>query len=268
MEKNSMDYIKINKEAWNKRTDAHLEGQFYAIDDFKAGKTSLKQIELALLGDVQNKKILHLQCHFGQDSLSLARMGATVTGVDLSDRAILAAQSLNKELDLDARFICSAIDELANYLDEKFDMVYATYGVVGWHPELTNWFKIAASYLHPGGQLVLAEFHPMVWMFDENFDQIIYDYFNTQTFHEQIGYSYGSDSQFIDAMDISWNHPISDVLNAMIGSGFSIGQFNEYNFSPYDLWKDTTEVNPGQFYPTQYGGKVPLVYSVLGNVIA
>ena len=257
-----MDYLKLNKEGWNKRTAAHLNGAFYEIDAFKKGKTSLKHIELGLLGDIRGKDILHLQCHFGQDSLSLARMGANVTGVDMSDKGIEAAEALRDELGLKAEFICCNVLELQKHLDRKFDMIFATYGIVGWHPEFDSWAKVASHFLRSGGELLLAEFHPMAWMFDPKFEYIMYPYFNTETFHEQIGYSYGSEKQFIDAMDVSWNHPMCDIISALIDSGLTISHFKEYNYTPYDLFHDSKEVKPEQFIPQNQKGRIALTYSI------
>jgi len=118
------DYKSHNRDAWNKRVAAHLESEFYNLEGWKAGKTSLNEIELELLGDVSGKSILHLQCHFGQDTLSLARMGADVVGVDLSDASIAAARQLNDELGLNAEFVESDVLELIGKIDHQFDMVF------------------------------------------------------------------------------------------------------------------------------------------------
>lgn len=121
------NYIEINKKSWNNRTDYHVKSDFYDISGFLEGNTSLKDIELALLGDLNGKSILHLQCHFGQDTISLGRMGAQVTGVDLSDNAIHQANLLAEKVGIDARFICCDIYDLPNHLDEQFDIVYTSY---------------------------------------------------------------------------------------------------------------------------------------------
>ena len=120
------DYININKETWNKKTAVHIASDFYNNEAFLNGKSSLNSIEIDLLGDVSQKKILHLQCHFGQDTLSLARLGAKVTGIDFSDQAIEKAKEYSKQLDLDATFICCDVYDTPNYLDEKFDIVFTT----------------------------------------------------------------------------------------------------------------------------------------------
>jgi 2-polyprenyl-3-methyl-5-hydroxy-6-metoxy-1,4-benzoquinol methylase len=115
-----------------------------------------KSIELELLGNVKGLSILHLQCHFGQDSLSLARMGAHVTGIDLSDKAIKTAQELNAELHLNAEFICSDIYDLPQHLNKQFDIVFTSYGTIGWLPDLNKWAQIIHHFLKPEGKFIFV----------------------------------------------------------------------------------------------------------------
>src|SRR6187551_1118010 len=162
-----LNYLDINKASWNQRTAVHVASDFYGVDAFVKGKSSLQQIELGLLGDVAGKSILHLQCHFGQDTLSLARLGAKVTGVDLSDVAITEARKLARELGLSTDFICCNVYDLPQQLEQQFDVVFTSYGAIGWLPDLDRWAQIVRRFLKPGGRLVLVEFHPFVWMFDD-----------------------------------------------------------------------------------------------------
>ena len=120
-------YIEINKKSWNKRTPLHLLSNFYDVDGFLKGKSSLNEIELKLLGDVKGKNILHLQCHFGQDTISLGRLGANVTGIDLSDKAIESANNLSVKANIEATFICCNIYDLPNHLNQQFDIVFTSY---------------------------------------------------------------------------------------------------------------------------------------------
>src|ERR1700748_3023902 len=136
------NYKEINKEAWNKKTAVHVDADFYDVPAFLNGKNSLHTTELNLLGNVKGKSILHLQCHFGLDTLSLARMGAKVTGIDLSDKAIAKARELNTKLGLDATFICCDIYDLPQNLNEKFDLIFTSYGVLGWLPDLQKWAAV------------------------------------------------------------------------------------------------------------------------------
>ena len=125
------NYKSVNKQAWNKQVDVHVASEFYNVEGFLKGNNSVPAIDLELLGDIVGKSLLHLQCHFGQDTLSLSRLGANCTGIDLSDKAIKKAQELNKKLGLNAKFICCDVYETPNHLDEKFDIVYTSYGTIG-----------------------------------------------------------------------------------------------------------------------------------------
>ncbi len=163
------NYFEINKEAWNKRTVVNKTSAFYDVDSFKKGKSSLNKLELDALGDVNGKSLLHLQCHFGMDTLSWARKGAVITGIDLSDEAINTAKQLSNELNIPAEFICCNVYEVLANIHQQYDIVFTSYGVIGWLPDLNKWAVIISKTLKPGGILFLAEFHPVVWMFDNNF---------------------------------------------------------------------------------------------------
>ncbi|MCC7297291.1 MAG: class I SAM-dependent methyltransferase, partial [Bacteroidia bacterium] len=157
MDPAELNYLETNRDSWNKRTEIHYSSAFYDLEGFIAGKSSLQDIELQLLGDIQNKSVLHLQCHFGQDTLSLARMGAEVTGVDFSDAAIKKATELAEIVQQKARFICADIYNLPAHLNEHFDIVFTSYGTIGWLPDLEKWAKIVSHFLKPGGSFVFAE---------------------------------------------------------------------------------------------------------------
>lgn len=258
-------YIQSNKDAWNKRTGVHIGSEFYDMKGFMAGQSSLNATELALLGDVSGKSILHLQCHFGQDSLSLARMGAKVTGIDLSDKAIAKAQELNTELGLDAQFICCDVYELPQHLARQFDIVFTSYGVIGWLPDLQRWGKLIDTFLKPGGRFVMVEFHPLVWMFDNDFTKIQYSYFNTETIVEQSSGTYTDRDADIQYEEISWNHSLDEVFAGLLQNGLTITGFREYDFSHYDCFAHTEQTGERQYIITPLGRKAPLMYSVTAS---
>ena len=169
MNKNYNKYFEANKALWNKRVDLHFNSEFYDKDKFKKSKNSLNSIELKELGDISGKTILHLQCHFGQDTLSLANLGAEVTGVDFSEEAIIKAKQLSNELNIKADFICSNIYDLKEKLNGKFDIVFTSYGTIGWLPDINKWAEIISHFLKPKGQFLIVEFHPFIWMLDDKF---------------------------------------------------------------------------------------------------
>lgn len=259
------NYLELNRQNWNNRVDGHLTSNFYQMDAFRAGESSLKEIELALLGTIEGKNILHLQCHFGQDTLSLARMGATVTGIDFSDKAIREAQNLAAELSIDATFICCDVYNTSEHLSEKFDIVYTTYGTIGWLPDLNKWAKVIFERLKPGGKLIFVDFHPVVWMFDNDFKQVAYNYFQESPIVEEVSSSYADKEIEITDTTITWNHGLSEVYQALQNAGLTINHFSEYPFSPYDCLNDLIEVEPNRFQVKHLVNKIPMVYALTAH---
>ncbi|AWG26237.1 class I SAM-dependent methyltransferase [Flavobacterium kingsejongi] len=261
---NEEDYITINRESWNKRTPLHLTSDFYNVQGFLQGNSSLNSIELELLGDVRDKKILHLQCHFGQDSLSLARMGALVTGVDLSDVAIESAKRLSKESGIHAEFICCDLYDLPKYLDAQFDLVFTSYGTIGWLPDLQKWAQVISKFLKPGGNFVFAEFHPVVWMFDDAFENVAYQYFKSSAIIETTTGTYAEKEAAVTLESVNWNHALSEVFDNLVKEGISIDTFREYDYSPYNCFQNTIESEPGKYRIEHLGNKIPMVYALRG----
>jgi 2-polyprenyl-3-methyl-5-hydroxy-6-metoxy-1,4-benzoquinol methylase len=255
-------YFEANKTLWNKRTAVHKNSSFYDIPSFLNGSSSLKKIELDELGDVRGKKILHLQCHFGMDTLSLARMGALVTGIDLSDGAIEEGQKLNEQLGLSARFICCNLYDLPAHLEEQYDIVFTTYGVIGWLPDLNPWAQIINRYLKPGGFFYMAEFHPVVWMLDEEFGKVKYYYHNHELIEVDSVGTYTDRYAAIEAKEYSWNHSISEVLNALLGQGLQLEFFNEFSYSPFPCFNNIVEGPDGNWRVKGLEDKIPMVYSL------
>jgi len=193
--KNNEEYFKTNLRRWNELVEVNAKSKFYNLDGFKSGKSSLFPIELKEIGDVEGKTLLHLQCHFGMDTLSLARMGAKVTGIDFSDKAIALARQLSEELDVPANFINANIYDIPNLLEDKFDIVFTSNGVIGWLPDLFKWAEIIDYCLKPGGTFYIVENHPFGNLIDEKYEeafQVGYDYFNEgkpYRFDEEMSYA-------------------------------------------------------------------------------
>jgi len=255
-------YFEVNKSLWNGKTEIHVKSEFYDVESFKKGKTSLNFIELEALGDVKGKSILHLQCHFGQDTLSWARLGAKATGVDISDKGIEYAESLNNELNLDARFICSNVYELDKLLDEKFDIVFTSYGVLGWLPDINKWAQVVSQFLKPGGTFFIAEFHPVVCMFVKNYSEIKYSYFNKGALFETVKGSYTDGSAHFIHESCEWSHSLADVFKALMDAGLSINEFKEYPFSCYNCWDNLEQDDKGLWHIKGMNDKIPIMYSV------
>jgi SAM-dependent methyltransferase len=259
------DYIALNKNTWNNKTEVHIASEFYDMKGFLDGKSTLNSIELVLLGDISNKKILHLQCHFGQDTMTFARMGAQATGIDFSEKAIEKSTEFSKQLNLDTSFICCDIYEAPKYLKDQFDIVFTSYGTIGWLPDLDKWAKVVSQFLKPGGQFIMADFHPVVWMYDNDFKEVFYSYFNIEPIIEDESGTYADRYSKIEAKTITWNHPISETLNALITNGIELNSFNEYDYSPYNCFNNTEEFEPNKFRIKTFENKIPMVYSIKGT---
>ncbi len=257
------DYLEANKKNWDSRVEAHIESDFYDNESFLAGRNSLNAIELKLLGDVKSKSVIHLQCHFGQDSLSLARMGAQVVGVDISEKALEKAREFNQQLGLDAEFIASDILIFDQKHERQYDIVFSSYGVIGWHPDIEQWARVVSHLLKPGGRLVFVEFHPVIWMFDSQFKMIQHSYFNKEAIVEENLDSYTDGSDFKEPMkEYGWNHSLGEVINALQNSGLSIDAFDEYDYSPYACFDGCIKSGSG-YQIKGLEGKLPLLYSLV-----
>jgi 2-polyprenyl-3-methyl-5-hydroxy-6-metoxy-1,4-benzoquinol methylase len=259
------DYLKTNQKLWDDKTKVHLNSKFYDVEGFKQGQSSLNPIELTLIGDVSNLSILHLQCHFGLDSMSLSKMGADVTGVDLSNEAIKEANKLKNELGLDTKFIQSDVYALIGTLNEKFDLVFTSYGVLGWLPDMQKWAEVVSHFLKPKGKLILVEFHPVVWMFSYDFKNIEYAYSSDGPIVEITEGSYTDQNAKIANKSISWNHGLAKVFDALLSKNLKIENFQEYNYSPYDCFNNTIEVNSKQYQIKGLENKIPMLYSIVAR---
>lgn len=259
--KENLDYISINKKSWNNRTDVHVDSEFYDVKGFLEGKSSLNDIELNLLGDIKGKNILHLQCHLGQDSISLSKLGAEVTGIDLSDKAIAKGKELAKLAGTTTEFICSDVYDLPNHLDKQFDIVFTSYGVVGWLPDMDKWAKVIAHFLKPGGQFVMAEFHPVVWMFDDDFQKVGYNYFNTGAIVETESGTYANKEAPLNEEYVMWNHGFAEVFTSLLLNDMQLTALQEFDYSPYNCFKHTVEFAPQKYRIAHIENKFPMVYA-------
>ena len=254
-----------NKKMWDARVEPHTKSAMYKMEAFLAGETSLTEIERDELGDVSGKSLLHLQCHFGQDTLSWARKGAKATGIDFSPNAIAKANEIRDQLGLDARFIETNVYDLPAVLDGRFDFVFSSYGTIVWLPDLDKWASIVSRYLKPGGIFYLAEFHPTLYMFNFDNYQVEYDYFNDgNPYIEEVVGSYADTESKTKATEYFWNHPVSEIVNALIKNGLELLELKEYDFSPYNCFPNMYEREPGRYVWGQdkFGRRIPMILSV------
>jgi 2-polyprenyl-3-methyl-5-hydroxy-6-metoxy-1,4-benzoquinol methylase len=255
-------YFEANKVLWNEKVDYHKDAAFYRLEQFKQGENVLNNIEMSEVGDVNGRSLLHLQCHFGMDTLSWARLGATVTGVDFSEKAIDLARSLSAELQIPAQFVCSNIYDLKENHTGKYDIVFTSYGTIGWLPDLTRWAAVIAHFLKPGGFFYIADFHPVLWMMDDNFEGITYAYHNAAVIESELTGTYADRNAPIKRKEYGWNHSFSELINALIGAGLQIELLNEYPYSPYPCFNNLVETEPGKWQVKGLEDKLPMMYSL------
>ena len=262
--------IGLNRANWNERTRVHAASDFYDVAGFKAGRMTLSQFERAGVGDVRGKSLLHLQCHFGLDTLSWARLGAKATGIDISDDAIQLARDLNDEVGLDARFVRSDVYDLPQALDAEFDIVYTAMGVLAWLPDLDGWAQVVSRYLKPGGLFYLLEIHPTSQIFDDETAvgshrhlRVRYGYFPDP---EGLSFSGGAPSyagdEPIESPCHEWQHSIAEILTALLRAGLRLTSFAEHPATLYRQFPGMIQGDDGLWRLPFDGGFLPLVFEL------
>lgn len=267
------EYIKSNQRLWNDWTRLHEKSAFYDVEGFKQGRFRLQSLEKAELGDVSGKSLLHLQCHFGLDTLSWANLGANVTGVDFSEEAIALARSLSEETGVPATFIQSDIYDLPNALSGEFDIVFTSYGVLWWLPDLHRWAQVVAHFLKPGGTFYIAEIHPFAQVFegDEANDidglKLHYPYFGgPEPLKLDVKGSYATDPNTeYRGVEYGWNHTMAEILNSLISAGLLIEFLHEWPFCGWQAFPIMEQREDGWWYLKEGSGLIPLLFSLKAN---
>ena len=232
------EYIDANRRHWNELVPLHVKSSFYDVDAFKAGRSTLTRLEREEVGEVAGKTLLHLQCHFGLDTLSWAREGAIVTGVDFSTEAVRVARELAGGLAIEARFVESDIYRLPDALDGAFDIVFATYGVTCWLPDFPRWAQIAAAYVRPGGFLYLLDGHPAGGTLDDAPGvslSLRYPYFASgkPLVFDGEG-SYADRSATLDNdRTYEFAHGLGEIVTSLVDAGLQIEFLHEFPFAGY-----------------------------------
>lgn len=263
------EYMRINQQRWDEMVGVHAKTAFYDVAGFKADRITVAPLERAELGNVAGKSLLHLQCHFGMDTMSWSRLGAKVTGVDYSERAIELAQSLAKELSIDAHFVRSNIYDLPNdtLIPNKFDIVYTALGVLGWLPDLKHWGEVIGHYLKPGGTFYILEGHPFMMTLDENTPdlKVVFPYFSSEALKFANEHSYADSATVLaNKTEYGWNHSLSDIFNALLLEGLSIDFLHEFPFCGWQYFSDMETGEDGwcRFKDEQKRKLVPLMFSL------
>jgi SAM-dependent methyltransferase len=262
------EFQETNRRWWDGVAALHVDSEFYDVESFRAGRNSLYQLEIDDMGPVEGKTLLHLQCHFGQDTLSWARLGATVTGLDFSEAAIEAARTLAAEVGVEAEFVASNVYEAGEALGgRQFDAIYTGGGALVWLPDLDGWAQVVASCMKPGGTFYLREFHPFSHVFDAAAGeglQVRYPYFQPaepQRF-EDVGGSYAVAARLEHDVTYEWAHPIGEVVTAIVQAGLQIEFLHEVDYTEFKQFPFMVEEPEGVWRLPEHAESVPLIYSL------
>ena len=253
------EHREINRRLWDEWTSEGFTPAFDFIERFKDNAEHMRSFELKEVGDVAGKSLLHLQCHFGLDTLAWARHGARVTGADFSEEAIGRAKALAQEVGLEADFVTSDVYDLPKNVKGQFDIVYTSFGVLAWLPDLDEWARIIGDFLEPGGFFYIAEYHPVVYVFDDSPEavepRIRHPYFPRE---EPVRYTDPKGREVY-----GWRFSLSSVVNAIAGAGLDIEFLHEFPFTESQQLPYLEFSKDGWWrLPPKFGGEIPLTFSI------
>ncbi|MHA1126554.1 MAG: class I SAM-dependent methyltransferase [Candidatus Heimdallarchaeota archaeon] len=264
------EFFQANLNRWNERVKINAQSKFYDLEGFMKGKSSLLPIEVKELGDVTDKTMLHMQCHFGMDSLSWARKGAKVTAVDFAPEAVKLARELSETLEIPAKFIEANIYDIPQIISEKYDIVFTSYGVLCWLPDIKKWAEVIDHCLKPKGVFYIIESHPFGFLVDENYNerfQTGYPYFT-----EGKAFRYEDETNPIDqektlenVTSFEWIHPLSTIINSLIDVGLQIEFVHEYPYSFFPIHPDMKKGDNEYFHFQNKNFNVPMMFSLMAK---
>jgi SAM-dependent methyltransferase len=256
----------LNRAMWDEKTPLHVASPAYDVAGFKAGRSKLRPHEIADLGDVSGKDLIHLQCHFGVDTLSWARLGARVTGVDFSEPAVRSATELARDIGVAARFVVSDVYDAPIAVGHRtFDIVYTGVGALCWLPDMDRWAKVVHALLHPGGELYLFEFHPFKFMIEggaPNAIEIRDGYFTPPEGYREAGGVDYADASIPPAATptVQWNHSIGEVVTALSRAGLRIESLRELDRDVLRQWDMMERTDDGMYRMPSDRPSLPLMY--------
>jgi SAM-dependent methyltransferase len=232
------EFRQTNLTNWNERTGIHVRSRLYDLQGYVADPNKISRIvqfDMPDLGDVAGKTLLHLQCHIGTDTLSLARLGANVTGVDFSPEAIVAARKLSADSGTPGRFEVAELYDVPQVIAETFDVVYTGVGAIGWLPDIVGWGRVVAAMLRPGGPFFVRDFHPELWTVDGERDDgelvIKYPYFEGPPKRFENEFTYSDGERLSNSVNYEWNHGLGEIVMALLDNGLSLQLLKEHTFS-------------------------------------
>lgn len=267
--KGPMSYSAANLANWNDRAAVHLRDTtgFYRVDAFRTGEDTLNPIEAAEIGDVDGRRLVHLQCHFGLDTLSLARRGAEVTGIDFSPVAIAGARGLAAETGIPARFVEGDVLGARDLVEGQFDIAYTTWGTITWLPDIRAWAATVATLLAPGGFLYLADAHPTALGFEQAGDSLVLTHPWTTPSDRPLVFD-GPETYTGDATPLAhprtyeWAHPLSAIIGGLLDAGLQLDFLHEHEEVPWQIYPLAVPIGRGMYRLPDSVPAMPLAFSL------
>ncbi len=262
-------HLDSNRDMWDLWTELHRDSDFYDLDGFRNGRNTVEAVDLEELGDVSGRTLLHLQCHFGLDTLSLARMGAVVTGLDFSPRAIELARSLAADLGIPATFVQARVDEAPHVLSGEFDIVYTSGGVLCWLRDMKEWARIAAGLVKPGGIFYIRDFHPIMNIFDDQVKDrpaVRLRYFHRPEPDRFEGEgSYAASGSRVKTASYEWTHSMGDIVTSLAEAGLRIEYLHEFPHISFESHPWLTRGDDGMWRYDAHPESLPMMFSILAR---
>jgi SAM-dependent methyltransferase len=260
-----VDWLGLNRANWDDRVPVHLASEFYDLAGFRAGQDSLRPFELAEVGDVSGKRLLHLQCHIGLDTLSWARHGVLASGLDFSVPAIEAARSLAAELGIPASFVVSDVYGAVAALEgQRFDIVYASIGSLVWLPDIPRWAQTVAALLAPGGFLYLVDGHPFAQILDGATGTVVTDdYFDDAPQVNDWRWSYtGRSTPLAHQRSVQFQHTVGQMVTAIAEAGLHIEFLHEHDFDNWQRFDSLQLQADGNYRLPPGRPRIPMLLSL------
>jgi SAM-dependent methyltransferase len=262
------DWLATNRALWDERVSIHVASEFYDVEGFMAGGSSLRPFELDELGDVDGQTLVHPQCHFGLDTLSWARRGARVTGLDFSPPALAAARAIAERAGIDAEFVeANVYDAVQALHGRRFDVVYTGLGAIIWLPDIERWAQTMVELMAPGGRFYLAEFHPFTDVFGDDDLTVSEPYFDDRPrLYDEPGTYADLTAPTVHTRSVEWHHGIGNVVSALAAAGLRIESLHEHEYTLSPRWPFLREDEDHRFHMPPDLPSLPLMYSLRASL--
>ncbi|HKG19721.1 MAG TPA: class I SAM-dependent methyltransferase [Candidatus Limnocylindrales bacterium] len=257
------EQIAVNRALWDRWTAVHARSEYYDLDAFRAGEARLPDFEVAEVGDVRGKRLVHLMCHLGVDTLCWAKLGAKATGLDISERSVEVARALAGELGIDAEFVAADVNDARDVLDGNFDVVYTSRGILGWLPDLTAWAGVIRDLLAPGGIFYMHEIHPFYLVFDLDSPELkVTNPYFPRAEPARVRGSYAGADEGSGEPGYAWVHGLGEIVSAIGEADLQIEFLHEFRHAEGFMAPSQQREFGDMWLPEDLEGEVPVSFSL------